>query len=139
MQKNRRSIRLKEYDYSEPGEYFVTICTKDRVHLFGNIDNDGMHENELGNIVRHCWIDIPKHFPNVELDEFVVMPNHVHGIIDINPSRRDQWDLLCDLSNLRSRAGVERMNIRRLSGSATILNTSSAMMTPWIESGNTFR
>lgn len=82
IEKNRRSIRLKEYDYSEPGEYFVTICTKDRVHLFGNIDSDGMHENELGNVVRHCWIEIPNHFPNVELDEFVVMPNHVHIVIN---------------------------------------------------------
>ncbi len=85
IRKNRRSIRLKEYDYSVPGEYFITICTKDRVHLFGNIDNDRMHESQLGKIVRDCWVEIPKHFPNVELDEFVVMPNHVHGIIGINP------------------------------------------------------
>jgi len=81
----RRSIRLKEYDYSQPGEYFVTICAEGRNHLFGQIDDDAMQENELGKVVRNCWQEMPKHYPNVELDEFVLMPNHVHGIVLINP------------------------------------------------------
>lgn len=78
---NRRSIRLKGYDYSQAGAYFVTICTQDRVYLFGEVVDGEMRLNEWGEIVRQCWFDIPAHFPKAALDEFVVMPNHIHGII----------------------------------------------------------
>jgi len=79
----RRSIRLKDYDYSRPGMYFVTVCTNARLHLFGEIVNGKIVLNDLGKIARRCWLAIPHHFPQVELDEFVIMPNHVHGIIVI--------------------------------------------------------
>jgi len=78
------SLRLKNYDYSQPGEYFITICTKNRKCLFGEIENGEMVLNNAGKIAEQCWIDIPFHFPNVSLDAFVIMPNHVHGIIIIN-------------------------------------------------------
>jgi putative transposase len=78
---NRRSIRLKGYDYAEPGAYFVTVCTRDRESLFGHVVNGDMHLNEAGEVAQRCWEDIPAHFPFVELDAFVIMPNHVHGII----------------------------------------------------------
>ena len=78
---NRRSIRLKNFDYSQPGAYFVTICTISRKWLFGEIHGSAMHTNELGAIVETCWLAIPKHFGHVELDEFIIMPNHLHGII----------------------------------------------------------
>ncbi len=79
---HRRSIRLKEYDYSQAGAYFVTFVTHGRQCLFGHVDDDGiMHHNEWGMIVAECWMDIPRHFPHVTLDEWVVMPNHVHGIL----------------------------------------------------------
>jgi REP element-mobilizing transposase RayT len=81
---HRRSIRLQGYDYSQPGAYFITICTKDRKYLFGNIIDGKMVLNEYGKIAQQCWLDIPLHYQNVELNEFVVMPNHVHGIIIIN-------------------------------------------------------
>lgn len=80
---NRRSIRLKEYDYSMPGGYFVTICTIDKIILFGEIINGEMQLSPQGMIAQQCWDEIPQHFHNVELDAFVCMPNHVHGIINI--------------------------------------------------------
>lgn len=81
---HRRSIRLKGYDYSQAGAYFVTICTKNRQCLFGNVVNGEMIFNDAGQIARKCWLEIPDHYPNAILDEFVIMPNHIHGIIIIN-------------------------------------------------------
>lgn len=78
---HRRSIRLKGYDYSQSGAYFVTICTQNREHLFGDIINGAMHLNDVGAVVQGTWIDLPNRFPTVRLDTFVVMPNHIHGII----------------------------------------------------------
>jgi putative transposase len=80
---HRRSIRLKHYDYASLGAYFVTICTYNRQCLFGQITDGKMVLNDAGREVEHCWNEIPAHFPHVALDEFVVMPNHVHGIIVI--------------------------------------------------------
>ncbi|MEX0269032.1 hypothetical protein AB3R30_07810 [Leptolyngbyaceae cyanobacterium UHCC 1019] len=78
---HRRSIRLKGYDYSSPGAYFITICTHQRDCLFGEIADGTMHLNQLGQIVSASWQRLPHHFLNVELDAFVVMPNHIHGIL----------------------------------------------------------
>lgn len=80
---HRRSVRLKGYDYSQAGAYFVTIVTWQREFLFGSIVNGEMRLNERGKIVDECWHEIPNHFDNVELGAFIVMPNHVHGIIVI--------------------------------------------------------
>jgi REP element-mobilizing transposase RayT len=79
----RKSIRLKEYDYSQPGEYFVTICTYNHECLLGVIVKDEMQLSQMGTIAHQCLMETPKHSPNVALDEFVVMPNHIHGIIVI--------------------------------------------------------
>jgi putative transposase len=80
---HRRSIRLNGYDYSQAGLYFITICCQDRKCRFGKIENDKMILNNLGKIANECWLEIPKHFPNAILHEYVVMPNHVHGIIEL--------------------------------------------------------
>jgi len=72
---------MPAYDYSGPGLYFVTACTDDRRCLFGEIAGEQMVLNEHGSIVQSCWQAIAEHFPDVELDEFVVMPNHLHGIL----------------------------------------------------------
>ncbi|HDK36261.1 MAG TPA: hypothetical protein ENG82_05065 [Bacteroidetes bacterium] len=80
---HRRSIRLREYDYSRPGLYFVTNIAYDREMFFGKIVNNKMILNEYGNIVRNWWLEIPNKFKNVNLDIFVVMPNHFHGIVQI--------------------------------------------------------
>ena len=86
----RRSIRLEGYNYSRPGAYFVTICTRNSEYLFGDIVGGEMVSNEAGWIARRGWQDIPVHFPHVELDEWVIMPNHLHGIVTIrvDPARR---------------------------------------------------
>ena len=78
-----RSIRLKEYDYAHPGAYFVTICTKQNVCILGNIIEEKAELNNFGNIVLIRWNRIPKHFQNVALDEYIIMPNHIHAIINI--------------------------------------------------------
>ncbi|PKL72573.1 hypothetical protein CVV26_00995 [Candidatus Kuenenbacteria bacterium HGW-Kuenenbacteria-1] len=83
---HRRSIRLKEYDYSQNGVYFITICTQNHECLFGKIENEKMILNEYGKIVKKDWLEIPNHFPNIILDKFIVMPNHIHGIIIIDAS-----------------------------------------------------
>ncbi len=81
---HRHSIRLPNYDYSQPGAYFVTVVTYQRILLFGNIVNQEMQLNDFGKIADECWSVIPAHFPNIELGAYVIMPNHVHGIIMIN-------------------------------------------------------
>ncbi|MBT3839680.1 MAG: hypothetical protein HOM78_11075 [Candidatus Marinimicrobia bacterium] len=84
------SARLKHWDYANPGLYFVTICSKNIVSWFGDIRNDKMQLVEIGKIVQEIWCKIPSHFENVELDEFIIMPNHIHGIIEIKyNTRRD--------------------------------------------------
>ncbi|MFH0780203.1 MAG: transposase [Parcubacteria group bacterium] len=79
----RKRNRLKYFDYSQSGWYFITICVKDRKECFGEIKNGIMILNEYGKIAEKCWLDIIKHFPNVVLDVFIIMPNHIHGILII--------------------------------------------------------
>jgi putative transposase len=82
--RHRRSIRLKGYDYSQAGAYFITICVRDSECLFGEIVNDEMILNEYGKIANDEWGKLPQRFPNFELDVFQIMPNHMHGIIVLN-------------------------------------------------------
>jgi REP-associated tyrosine transposase len=77
----RRSPRLRGYDYSQSGAYFVTICTYKRAHWFGRITDAAMVLNTIGQTAAACWDALPEHFAEVELDVYVIMPNHVHGII----------------------------------------------------------
>jgi len=81
---HRHSIRLKGYDYSKAGLYFITICCQDRICRFGNIKNDEMELNEFGQIAHNEWEKLNQRFPNLELDVFQIMPNHLHGIIALN-------------------------------------------------------
>ena len=85
----RRSIRLHGYDYRQHGAYFVTICTHNRTPLFGEIIDDEMVLNEAGQAVRKCWAAIPDHYPHAKTDAFIMMPNHVHGIILIDGNVSD--------------------------------------------------
>ncbi len=82
----RRSLRLQGYDYAQAGACFVTICTQGRECLFGEIMDGKMLSNDAGRMVNEEWHALPQRFPTIELDAFVVMPNHVHGIIVIAPS-----------------------------------------------------
>ena len=85
---HRRSIRLKNYDYTSPGAYFVTVVTQGHKCIFGRIIEKEMHLNDLGKIVKKCWLKIPDHFSCVEVEPFVIMPNHIHGIITIEENDR---------------------------------------------------
>ena len=78
---DRRSIRLPDYDYRQPGGYFVTICAQNRVCLFGEIIERRMRLNAAGQMIHAVWSTLPRRFPQMETDAFVIMPNHVHGII----------------------------------------------------------
>jgi putative transposase len=80
----RRSIRLKGYDYSQAGAYFVTICSWNKECIFGEITNGEMHLNELGRIVSGEWHRSSEIRKEIELDTFLIMPNHIHGIVVIN-------------------------------------------------------
>jgi len=93
------SSRLSNWDYSNNGYYFVTICTKERKHYFGEIANNKMKLSKIGEIAKYHWFEIPKHFSFIELDEFIIMPNHVHGIIIINVNNRR--DGACPVSTER--------------------------------------
>ncbi len=78
---HRRSIRLAGYDYSRAGLYFITICTQNRLCLFGNVNNDDMILNDAGKMIAIQWLDLKQRFIDVDFGEYIVMPNHFHGII----------------------------------------------------------
>jgi REP element-mobilizing transposase RayT len=80
---HRRSIRLSGYDYTQPGAYYITICTYKRQCWFGDVMNGKVHYNHLGYIAYSFWQALPRRFSHIELDVFVVMPNHLHGILII--------------------------------------------------------
>lgn len=84
IQHRRKALRLPGYDYSQPGAYYVTIVTKQRHCLFGDVVYGKMRLNSCGQTVMECWNHLAHHYPYVGRDEFVVMPNHVHGILVLN-------------------------------------------------------
>lgn len=84
----RRNLRLQGYDYSWQGAYFVTLCTRDKQSLFGQIINSTMKLNPFGEVVESVWKEIPLHYPQINNQVFIVMPNHVHGIVTINQVER---------------------------------------------------
>ena len=109
---HRRSIRLKGYDYSKGGMYFITICCEDRKYRFGKIDVGAGFDpaqrvlNELGNIAYHEWIKLPDRFTNFELDVFQIMPNHMHGIILMNNVEISLSDIQINIPNVNVEAGL---------------------------------
>lgn len=94
----RRSIRLPDYDYSSAGAYFITICVRNRLNLFGEIVDETIVLNDAGCMVEKYWLKLSEKFPNVTVDEFVVMPNHFHGLIwfDLNNVGADSY--ICPVS-----------------------------------------
>ncbi len=86
----RKSTRLKGFDYSSANMYFVTLCTKNKIHLFGEITNEEMKLNWKGKIIYECWENLPNHYSNITLDKFVIMPNHFHGLISIIDNSRGE-------------------------------------------------
>lgn len=90
LPRRKNSLRKPDYDYAQSGAYFVTICTYQRLHHFGAITAETMHLSSVGQIAAECLRGIPQHHQQVELDDFVVMPNHVHGILLLLGDERDE-------------------------------------------------
>ncbi len=113
---NRRSIRLKGYDYSQKGLYFITLCTKNKKHLFGEIINGANHLNQFGEIVREEWLKTTKIRSNISLGEFIIMPNHLHGIIKIDYQTPQQCN---SIGEFRSPSNTIGAIIRGFKGATT--------------------
>ncbi|HRJ74387.1 MAG TPA: hypothetical protein PLX90_00240 [Anaerolineales bacterium] len=97
---HRRSIRLKDYDYTQAGAYFITICSYQRENIFGEIVNGEMKLNSFGLVAIQQWEKLIKRFPNIDLGAFVIMPNHSHGIIEIVEREDDRKGIAEGLLNL---------------------------------------
>ncbi len=113
---HRRSIRLRDYDYSQNGAYFVTVCVNKKLELFGNIVDSGMVLNRAGKMTGEIWEKLPEKFDGVFLDEYCVMPNHFHGIlvIDANPGNKFKnmgenmgENMVSPLQEMQSNVGVD--------------------------------
>jgi hypothetical protein len=90
-QTQRRSIRLEQFDYSSAGAYFITICAQMRdVHWFGTMTRDGMVLNNAGTMVQHELGALPNRFPNLELDEYIIMPDHIHAVFVLRKNINDE-------------------------------------------------
>ncbi len=110
-------LRYPGRDYSLPGKYFVTICTGDRRKWFGTIINAEMQLSDLGSIAYKLWYEIPEHFPNITLDEFIIMPDHIHGIIIINRNLKK-----CDVDSLHDDVGSLHGDVGSLHGDVDSLH-----------------
>jgi REP element-mobilizing transposase RayT len=105
------SARLQNWNYSWNGFYFVTICTKNRECFLGNITDGKMKLSDIGKMARKYWLEIPNHFPFVQLDAFVVMPNHVHGIIIIDKTDNIVGrDVACNVSTVSDKTSIDGKN-----------------------------
>jgi len=128
---NRVSTRLRNWDYASNAWYFVTICTRDRQLFFGDIVSETMQLSAIGEIAQQYWLELPDHFSYVSLDAYVVMPNHLHGILGIDrPSHTaantackddpsyvstdhpEQYDLATAMSALSPKAGTLSVILR---------------------------
>ena len=117
-----KSARLAGYDYRNEGLYFVTICTKNKFHYFGEIENGNLLLNEIGLIAHKYWAEIPQHFNHVSLDEFVIMPNHIHGIICIDEKIEIERSTL-ETYNYTSLQTPKNQHYQNLSAPANSLST----------------
>ncbi len=81
----RKQLRLKEYNYANSGLYFITICGQNRIKYFGEIFNGELKLNQAGKMIDYLWLDMPKRFNSIELQEYIIMPNHFHAIVEIKP------------------------------------------------------
>ncbi|WP_157813338.1 transposase [Flavobacterium sp. 5] len=144
------STRLKNWDYGQNGAYFITICTGNKEHFFGEIvSTNGENEiqlNEIGKLANDFWVKIPEHFPFVELGNFVVMPNHIHGILIINktniekPLRPIVETLHCNVSTHDEKTSLNYANSLRLDEVETLhCNVSMHDGETSLNDGNTLR
>ena len=114
--RRRNSLRLKNFDYGANGAYFVTICTRSRLPLFGEVIESRVQLNGYGVAAAECWKAIPDHFPSVQLDEFAVMPDHVHGILVVEGVGATRTSSLRTGANQRA-PGPQRRSLGAMVGS----------------------
>ncbi len=121
---HRRSIRLKGYDYTRDGYYFITLCEQNREHLFGEIARGVMRRNHFGDIVADCWQWLAEQYPYVVLDEWVVMPNHHHGILVLTGETGMGGESRLGLDGSQTAPGaVKRKPLGRLIGAFKTIST----------------
>ena len=116
--KHRKSIRLKEFDYSNPGWYYVTICTKNFIPWFGKVKSGKVYNNKLGLLVIKYINEIPRHYNHAELDYFIVMPNHLHFVIILN-----------DVVGTRDRVSLRRFGSTQKGSLSMIINQFKGSVT----------
>lgn len=122
---HRKSIRLKGYDYSQAGAYFITICCRERKCFFGNIENHKIILNEFGNVAYNEWNKLPERFKNVELDVFQIMPNHMHAILVLVVGAtlavaHDNNNAVDDITNINTGA-INRARVNRAPTTTTTI------------------
>lgn len=121
------STRLPSWDYAAPGYYFITICIRAFTPYFGQILEGEVRHSPLGQIAYEYWADIPDHFPNVNLDEFIIMPNHVHGIIILNePPVKTPNQTKFDHA-----ASLPRVKLPRPGSISTVVRSYKSAVTRW--------
>ncbi|MCE2963395.1 MAG: transposase [Chitinophagales bacterium] len=126
------SARLAGYDYGQNGAYFITICTKNRIHYFGEIVDRKMILNEIGNLAHEYWQEIPNHFSYIELANFVVMPNHIHGILIIYKNTDNGYDrtLQVDIPSVETLQGFSVETLQCNVSTDTVKNQKMAEISP---------
>jgi len=135
----RRSIRLSGYDYTQPGAYFVTIVTHRRRHLFGEITAGHMRLSDRGRIVDACWRRIPCIYQNVEIDEFTIMPNHIHGIVVISENvGATHWVAPTNAGSHLNSKSIGSIIGQFKSSATKIINSSRCIPTPHVWQRNYF-
>ena len=133
---HRRSIRLQGYDYTQAGVYFITIVIYQRENLFGEIVNGEMHLNALGKMAQREWERLPQRFKTIELDEFIIMPNHAHGIIVITVIRRGTAETGNNANELLSRRAPTQPFDQPNPGTAGLEQDVEALMSRRAPTGN---
>jgi REP element-mobilizing transposase RayT len=123
------TTRLRSWGYAADAWYFVTICTQGRTHFFGEVVNDAMQLSAIGEVAHQFWVEIPQHFAHVALDQFLIMPNHVHGILVINRDGKQLDNKTGDQSTHEPTPAVETRHVASL---------PPATVTPPTEAANTF-
>jgi putative transposase len=127
-----RPPRLPNFDYTQPGAYFITINSYNRINLFGKTADNSVILNEFGLIASSCWIEIPDHFPQLQLDEFIIMPDHLHGILWIVASE----DTACRVSTDLQSNSVEKFGKPVKGSIPTIIRSYKSAVTRLIRKSN---
>ena len=109
--RQRSSIRLQGYDYTRQGAYFVTICTRNRACLLGDIVEGRMHLSEAGRLAQVAWEDLPHHYPHVQIDVWVIMPNHMHGIVILTKAQATDDDMRVGADPKTDVGAISKINV----------------------------